>query len=208
MGGTVASLNVGQPQTIVWRGETFTTAIVKTPARGPLLLAGVNFAGDDQANRIVHGGPARAAYAYAREDYAWWEAELGVALEAGRFGENLTLAGVDLCGAVAGERWCIGTAQVEVTLPRVPCMKLAMRMDDPQFVGRFSRSLRTGAMLAVIEAGEVRAGDAVELVSRPERSMRLDEMARIRLLETGRRAELLDIPNLPERWRAWASGER
>jgi MOSC domain-containing protein YiiM len=206
--GVVASLNVGEPQTHHWRGQTLVTAIVKTPAAGPLLLHGVNFDGDDQANRTVHGGPSRAAYAYAVEDYRWWDDELGTRLEPGRFGENLTLEGVEVSRAIAGERWRIGGTLLEVTMPRVPCTKLAMRMDDPTFIERFARSGRSGAMLAIVEPGVVARGDTVTVVSRPEHGFTIDEMLRIRMFEHERRRELLAIPNLPQRWVDFAEGRR
>ena len=91
----IVSLNLGMPREVEWQGRRFTTAIVKTPAGGPVALRGVNFAGDDQADRRVHGGPDKAVYAYAAEYYAWWEGELGTPLAPGTFGENLTTAGVD-----------------------------------------------------------------------------------------------------------------
>lgn len=206
--GLVASLNVGMPQTIVWRGQTFVTAIAKTPVEGPLRLDGVNFDGDDQSNRRVHGGPARAAYAYAIEDYRWWERELGTTIEPARFGENLTLLGIEVSHAVPGERWQVGNAVVEVTQPRVPCAKLAMRMDDPEFTKRFAAVGRTGALLAIVEPGTVARGDEVTVLSRPDHGWTIDEMLRIYLFEQHRRAELLAIPNLPERWREFAEGRR
>ena len=103
-----------------------------------------------------------------QEDYIWWEATLGRPLPPGKFGENLTLRGIDVSGALIGERWRVGSAVVEVTSPRVPCYKLAMTMDDPAFVKQFARALRPGAYLAVIEEGTVTAGDPVEVVSQAQ----------------------------------------
>ena len=94
--------------------------------------------GDRQADKRVHGGDAKAVYAYAREDYEWWEAELGRELAPGTFGENLTLEGVDVSGAPAGERWRVGAALLEVTEPRLPCFKLGVKMDEPRFLKRFA----------------------------------------------------------------------
>ena len=93
----------------------------------------MNVAGDDQADRNFHGGPDKAVYAYAREDYAWWAEELARPVEDATFGENLTLEGLDVCAAVIGERWSIGSTLLEVAGPRTPCWKLGARMNDPEF---------------------------------------------------------------------------
>ena len=116
----VASVNVGAVRTVAWRGGEVTTGIWKEPVVGPVAVRGVNLAGDDQADRSVHGGPDKAAYAYAQEDTAWWAGQLGRALGPGAFGENLTTSGLDLTNAVVGERWAVGSAVLEVSQPRVP----------------------------------------------------------------------------------------
>jgi MOSC domain-containing protein YiiM len=158
---TVVSVNVGRPRTVEWRGRQVTTAIWKEPVAGPVEVAGVNLAGDDQADRRVHGGPDKAVYAYALEDCAWWEATLGRPFPAGSFGENLTTEGLDLSAARIGDRWAVGSAQLEVAQPREPCFKLGIRMGDDAFPGRFEAAGRAGAYLRIVHAGSVRAGDAI-----------------------------------------------
>ena len=70
----LVSVNVGKPRQIsTRRGRPMLSAIVKAPVEGPVRVEGVNLAGDDQADRRVHGGPDKAVYAYAREDIDWWE---------------------------------------------------------------------------------------------------------------------------------------
>ena len=109
MTGALVSVNVGRPAVIgTRRGRPVYSAIGKAPAAGRLPIEGVNVAGDDQADRRVHGGPDKAVYAYASEDIAWWAHELGRELGPGAFGENLTTEGLDVSGAVIGERWRIG----------------------------------------------------------------------------------------------------
>src|SRR4051794_16466748 len=112
--GAVESVNVGAVQSVEVDGRSVLTAIWKSPVDGRVALRGVNLAGDDQGDRTVHGGPDKAVYAYAREDYDWWASELGRSLEPGTFGENLTVAGLDLNASVIGERWEVGTALLEV----------------------------------------------------------------------------------------------
>src|SRR3954454_4228807 len=116
--GVVLSVNVGSVASFR-AGRAKYSAIVKHPVEGPVGVHGVNVDGDDQADREVHGGPDQAVYAYAREDIDWWETELGRELENGVFGENLTLARVDVSGARIGERWRIGSVLLEVSAPRI-----------------------------------------------------------------------------------------
>lgn len=201
-GGRVTSVNVSDVRTVEYRGTSITTGIFKKPVAERLAVAGINVRGDAQADRSVHGGPTRAVYAYAEEDYAWWSDALGRALPAGTFGENLTLAGIDVTRALVGERWRVGTTTFDVTSPRVPCFKLAMVMDDPTFVKRFAKALRPGAYLAIVEPGEIGAGDVAEIVARPEHTLTLEKMTDIYFNHRDRSRELL-VPELPESWREW-----
>ena len=162
----MVSVNVG-PVAPFRAGRARRSAIVKRPVPGPVRVSGENLAGDEQALRSHHGGPDQAVYAYALESYRWWEAELGRTLEPGLFGENLTLEGIDADGALVGERWSVGTAVLEVTAPRIPCLKLQARMGEPKFVRRFAAARRPGAYLRIVEEGELAAGDAVRVVERP-----------------------------------------
>jgi MOSC domain-containing protein YiiM len=119
------------------------------------------------ADRSVHGGPDKAVYAYAAEDLAWWAEALDRPVQPGTFGENLTTVGMDLAGAVVGERWAVGTTVLEVTQPRIPCYKLGIRMGDPQFPRRFAAAGRPGAYLRIIDGGAIAAGDTIRVISRP-----------------------------------------
>jgi MOSC domain-containing protein YiiM len=163
---TVVSVNVGRPQQLsVRRGRPLMSAIGKAPVEGRVRVAGINVEGDDQADRRVHGGPDKAVYAYASEDAAFWAAELGRPLGPGAFGENLTTEGLEVSGAVVGERWRIGDVELEVCQPRLPCNKLALRMDEPLMVKRFAQASRPGAYLRIVREGTLGAGDEVEVLS-------------------------------------------
>lgn len=179
------------------------TGILKAPVSGRVRVGGVNLVGDDQADRNAHGGPERAAYAYAAEDYAWWARELGRDLVPGTFGENLTLRGIDVNGARIGERWRIGSTIFQVTSPRIPCFKLATVMGDPAFVKRFAQALRPGAYLAIVEPGDVATGDAIDVVATPSHALTLATMTDIYFNDHARIAEML-VPELPGEWREWA----
>jgi MOSC domain-containing protein YiiM len=200
--GTVHSVNVGAVRVVEHGGKQITTGIFKEPVTGRVAVRDVNLAGDDQADREAHGGPVRAVYGYGVDDYAWWSSELGRELLPGTFGENLTVAGIDPNAARIGEQWRIGSVVLQVTSPRVPCYKLAMKMGDPRFVKRFAQSLRPGAYFAIVEEGELAAGDVVDVVSVPSHDITIAEMARIYFFEHDRLRELL-VPEMPPNWTEW-----
>jgi MOSC domain-containing protein YiiM len=200
----VVSVNVGRPREFTLKGKRHTSAIWKEPVEGRLAVRGVNIEGDDQANRKAHGGPDKAIYAYALEDYAWWSGELGTDIAPGTFGDNLTLEGLDLNGALVGERWRVGNSVLEVAQPRTPCYKLATRMDDPAFARRFSAAARWGTYLRIVEEGDVAAGDPVAVLSRPDHSVTVGLIGQIYEEDHSRASELLAAPQLPDIWRSWA----
>lgn len=166
--GRLISVNVGTPKPVDTGRRIVETAIWKDPVEGRVKVRGVNLDGDRQADLTVHGGPNKAVYAYAIEEVGLWEEELGRPLGPGFFGENLTTDGVDVSGAVLGERWRIGTTLLEVVQPRLPCFKLALKMEDPTFVRRFAEASRPGAYLKIIEEGDLGTGDAIEVSGRPD----------------------------------------
>jgi MOSC domain-containing protein YiiM len=203
--GRVLSVNVGQPRAIRWQGRVEETAIWKMPVEGRLPVRGVNIDGDDQADRRVHGGPDKAIYSYAREDEEWWEEQLGRPLDLGGFGENLTLEGVDVTGAVIGERWEIGGTVLEIAQPRFPCWKLGARMGDPDFPTTFGRAGRPGAYLRIIVEGDIGAGDAVRVVHRPAHGVTTGEVARIYHADRADAYRLLAVPELADVLKQWAA---
>lgn len=201
--GVLESVNVGVPREVPGPGGPVLTAIVKQPVAGRVAARGVNLAGDDQADRSVHGGVDKAVYAYALEDTDWWEGELGRPLGPAAFGENLSTRGVDVTGALIGERWRIGTVLLEVSEPRFPCAKLGLRMGDPHFVKRFSKAVRPGAYLRIVEEGDLGAGDAVEVVSRPDHDVSVGLFAHAYLIDRAELGRVLAAPALAGRWREW-----
>ena len=202
--GHVKSVNVGTPRTFTWHGRDVTTSIWKQPVPGRHQVRGVNIDGDDQADRRVHGGPTKAIYAYAAEDYEWWGTVLGMALDPGTFGDNLTVSGIDPAQRLVGERWRIGSAILRVTEPRIPCFKLGMRMGDARFVARFADAARPGSYLAIDAPGELGAGDPIELVDRPNHEVTVGTVERAYHTQPELRDLLVDLPELSESWREWA----
>jgi MOSC domain-containing protein YiiM len=203
----VVSINVGAVREVEWRGRLVRTAIWKNPVVGrPVALRGVNLEGDDQADRTVHGGPDKAVYAYSMEDYSYWSERQGVDMHAATFGENLTVEGVDLRRLLVGERWRIGSAELEVAQPRLPCFKLGIRMDDAAFPKRFQSAGRLGAYFRIVREGEVSANAEVTVTVRPTHGVTLGSMIEA-LDDRSRRPGLLAAGYLPEFWRRVASGE-
>lgn len=159
----VEAVNVGRIRPTP-HGSVGRTAIDKRPVAARVRIEPLGVAGDEIADLAHHGGPDRAVYAFAREDYAHWEAEFGRPLAAGSFGENLTTIGLDVQNARIGERWRVGECVLEVTSVRTPCAVFAGFVDQQQWVRRFTEHGVPGAYLRVIEPGTVAAGDPVEVV--------------------------------------------
>lgn len=132
--------------------------------------------GDQQLSRS-HGGPDKAVYAYAGEDASWWATELGRDIPPGRFGENLRTAGLDVTGALIGERWAVGDVLLEVRMPRTPCENLSMRMGIEQFHLRFNSTGRVGALLKVLATGTISAGDQITVEERPDHGVTVADLA-------------------------------
>ena len=167
----LVSLNVGLPRDLEWRGETLRTGIFKSPVAGRVRVRALNLDGDRQSDLSVHGGRDKAVYAYPSEHYAFWRRELGLdELPWGAFGENLTTEGLLEREVAIGDHLRCGSAELVVTQPRMPCFKLGIRFGRPDMVKRFQRSGLTGFYLAVVQEGELAAGDPIALVpSRYER---------------------------------------
>ncbi len=158
-------------------GKTGPTGIDKRAATGPVEVrapgpkgtGGSGLIGDHVADLRNHGGDDQAVYAYAREDLDTWAAELGRPLHDGVFGENLTTTGLDVTGALIGERWQIGADVIlEVAAPRIPCRTFADWLDERQWVKRFAAKALPGAYLRVLAPGFVETGDLITVVHRPD----------------------------------------
>ena len=199
----VVSVHVGRPQEHRWLGRTVVSSIFKERVDGPIEVRGVNADGDDQADRQQHGGPDKVLYVYAREDQTWWESELGIPLDAGVFGQNVTTSGLDVTNAVVGETWRIGTALIQVTEPRTPCWKLGMRMGDKAFPRRFAAARRPGVHTRLLQSGLIEAGDTVTVERRPAHGLTVSDVNRIYYGDDPDAAKLLQAPELAGHWRTW-----
>lgn len=197
--GMVRSVNVGERKIIgERRGRPWWSGIDKRPVDGRRELRGDEVVGDAIVATSVHGGPDKAVYAYAAEDTAWWQGELGRELWDGAFGENLTLEGLDCTNAVIGDRLRIGPVLVEVSQPRIPCATLAKHLDDRLMVKRFAQARRPGVYLRIVEPGDVGAGDAIELVERPQHGVTVGLVYEAVLHDHALAARALEAPQLAE----------
>lgn len=215
--GQVVSVNLAVPEASTAKSVGI-TGINKRPVDGPVpvrapgpradasgagapgMLSGL--VGDQIFDVAHHGGDDQAVYAYAREDYEWWQRELGRDLPSGSFGENLTTVGVNVNGAAIGERWRIGTDLVlQTTFARIPCNTFQAKIGEPHWVKRFTRVARPGAYLRVVQPGEVRAGDPVEVLDRPGHGLTIAEGFRAWTTEPELLPRLLDTDGAPDDWK-------
>ena len=161
------SVNVGLPRAFSRDGRELTTGIFKEPVAARVAVRRLGLEGDGQADLVDHGGPDKAVYAYSFANTLHWRAALSrPELDAGSFGENLTLDDLPDSVAALGDVLRIGSALLQITQPRQPCVKLALKLGLPQFPKQFTASGRVGFYLRVLEEGAVARGDAVAWVER------------------------------------------
>jgi len=192
---------------VKWRGRSVETSIFKTPVSRRVRVARDNIEGDRQSDLSVHGGPEKAVYAYPAEHYGFWRRELpDMDLEWGAFGENFTTEGLLEDEVWIGDRYRVGTAELVVTQPRMPCYKLGIRFGDAGMVKRFLQSRRSGFYLAVEREGEVGAGDAIERIARDERRLTVADVVMLHSTDSANQPLLetaSDHPSLPATWREY-----
>lgn len=202
------SVNVSSPQTVMYQGKPVSTGIFKKPVSGRVMLRKLNLEGDQQADRQVHGGVDMAVYAYPFEHYGYWQTELArTALDYGQFGENFTIEGLTEEHVRVGDVVALGEALLQVTQPRIPCYKLAMRMQTgADFPKRFLESGRVGFYLRVLQEGRVGAGDAIALAERDDDSVTIAEFLQIYASKSRDPATLsrvLGARDLGDAWRRY-----
>lgn len=202
----IVSVNVGRPRTVTWRGRPVTTAIFKDPVPGRVPVRQLNLEGDGQADLSVHGGTDKAVYVYSAEHYVDWRRELAdLELPWGMFGENLTVEGLREDDVYVGDRLRLGSAEVVVTQPRLPCYKLSVRFGRDDIVKRFLASGRTGFYLAVTREGDVGTGDPVEVLARNPQGITVGDVTRLYVRDKRNVAKLrraIQVAALPEGWRS------
>lgn len=206
----IETIAVGGPRTVSWQGEEVVTSIFKTAVPGPVMARAHNLEGDRQSDLAVHGGAFKAVYAYAAEHYDFWRTRLARELEPAHFGENLTVSGFDEQDLCIGDVVRIGDAELEATLPRIPCFKLGIRFGDPRMVKAFAQSRRWGIYFRISREGRIAQGDTVTIVHRDPARLPVYEIARVYMfdhddLDTTRR--LAAHERLDPAWRDWFVGK-
>ncbi|UJH68024.1 MOSC domain-containing protein [Allomuricauda sp. SCSIO 65647] len=168
----IISTNIGQPTAIIWNGKKQTTGIYKYPTVHHIQLEKESVAHDTIADRKVHGGPYKACYLFSADQYPYWK-EMYPDLEWnwGMFGENLTVENLDETAIRIGDVYRIGEAVVQVTQPREPCYKLGIRFGDQKILKQFIAHGYPGTYVRIIEEGEVKVGDTVDLITRSSSSL-------------------------------------
>jgi MOSC domain-containing protein YiiM len=204
------SVNTGQPREVVWHGTNVTTGIFKEPVRGRIALRKLNLEGDGQADLNVHGGPYKAVYCYPVAHYDYWKRELpGRELPVGIFGENFTVDGPLEDSVYLGDQFSVGSAEVVVTQPRLPCYKLGIRFGDDDMVRRFFASRRSGFYLAVTREGDVGAGDEIKVISRDPNGVPVSEITRLYAEKRYSNADVASLERIvqtaavPESWKEY-----
>jgi MOSC domain-containing protein YiiM len=210
----LVSVNVGLPREVTWHGRSVTTAIYKDPVQGRIALRTLNLDGDRQADLSVHGGRHKAVYCYPLAHYDYWKTELpGQKLPMGSFGENFTVNGTSenlLEESVhLGDQFSVGSAEVVVTQPRLPCYKLGLRFQSDDMVKRFLASGRTGFYFAVTREGEVGAGNQIKVLARDANAVTVSEITRLYVAKRYGEVEIssvrraLQVAALPGSWKEY-----
>ena len=215
----LVSVNTGLPREVTWHGRIVSTAILKEPVKGRVILRKLNLEGDRQADLSVHGGEHKAVYCSPLAHYDHWKKELpGRELPMGMFGENFTIDGIAAAGATSGlaedtihlgDQFSIGSAEVVVTQPRLPCYKLGVRFGSDDMVRRFMVSGRTGFYVAVTREGKVGAGDEIKVIARDANAVPVSEITRLYAAKRYGDPDVasvrcaLRVAALPESWKAY-----
>ena len=203
----VVAISVGRPRQVQWHGRSVQTSIFKTPVSGRVQVTHTNIEGDEQSDLSVHGGPEKAVYAYPAEHYHSWRRELPDAeLGWGAFGENFTTEGLLEDEVWIGDHYRVGTAELVVTQPRMPCYKLAIRFGQTEMVKRFLQSGRSGFYFAVEREGEVGVGDAIERLARSARPLTVADVVALYAADSTNQPLLENAsnhPSLPAAWREY-----
>ena len=206
----LVSVNTGLPREVQWHGRIVTTGIFKQPIEGQVAVRNLNLDGDRQADLTVHGGEYKAVYCYPVAHYDYWTRELpGQQLPMGMFGENFTTDGLLEDSVYIGDQFSVGSAEVIVTQPRLPCYKLGVRFQSDDMVKRFLASGRTGFYLAVTHEGEVGAGDEIKVIDQDPNRVPVSEITRLYItkrygddeVSSVRRA--MRVAALPESWKEY-----
>ena len=187
-----------------WIATEGQTGIDKRPISGSVRFENEQVYGDVIGDKSAHGGYDQAVYAYAREDADWWEQEIALTIENGRFGENLTTQGVDVSAAVIGERWRIGSVILEVSQPRIPCRTFAGFWKRPTLIKEFMAAGKPGTYFRIIQEGEIKAGDKIVIIHLPSHGITIADVYAAKNGERLKIKEIAQVQELSAKYQEWA----
>lgn len=200
------AVNIAQAKQLSYRGQAVQTGIFKEPVTKPVMVRTSGLDGDKVADLSVHGGVYKAVYAYPVEHYEYWKPRLGrMDLPFGQFGENMTVEGMTEDRVQIGDVFRIGDAVLQVTQPRLPCYKLALKMGSMKFPKQFLASGRVGYYFRVLEEGTVGRGDRIQRVSVDPAGVTIQAIVRLAFTDNGNTPAIkkaLAIPALSQEWRS------
>ncbi|MCX2746036.1 MOSC domain-containing protein [Mangrovivirga sp. M17] len=198
------SIFVGKPKEVPYNGEIISSGIFKKEVTGAVKVNKFNLEGDKQADLTVHGGEFKAVYAYPVEHYDYWNKKRpDLQFQPGIFGENLCVSGLLENDVNVGDRYKIGTAVFSVTIPRLPCYKLGIKMNDSKIVKDFMIAERSGFYLKVIEEGVINPGDKIELVYKDTYGLTISDLVKLYTTEKANKELLkkaIKAPSLQKDW--------
>ena len=187
-----------------WTGSEGRTGIDKRSVAGPIEFKNNGVVGDRIIDTNVHGGYDQAVYAYAQEDAQWWEREINEEIPAGRFGENLTTEGIDVNAALIGEQWKIGSVILEVSQPRIPCRVFAGFWKRATLIKDFTQAGRPGTYLRIIQEGTAQAGDAIEVIFKPNHTITISDLFAAKSGERSKINQIKDVTYLSTEFKEWS----
>ena len=187
-----------------WTGSEGRTGIDKRSVSGAIEFKNNGVVGDCVIDTNVHGGYEQAVYAYAREDAQWWEKEIKEEIPAGRFGENLTTEGIDVNAALVGEQWKIGSVILEVSQPRIPCRVFAGFWKRATLIKDFTQAGRPGTYLRIIQEGTAQAGDAIEVIFKPDHTISISDLFAAKSGERSKINQIKDVTYLSTEFKEWS----
>ena len=187
-----------------WTGSEGRTGIDKRSVTGAIEFKNNGVVGDRVIDTNVHGGYEQAVYAYAREDAQWWEREINEEIPAGRFGENLTTEGIDVNAALIGEQWKIGSVILEVSQPRIPCRVFAGFWKRATLIKDFTQAGRPGTYLRIIQEGTAQAGDAIEVIFKPDHTITISDLFAAKSGERSKINQIKDVTYLSTEFKEWS----
>ena len=187
-----------------WTGSEGRTGIDKRSVAGAIEFKNNGVVGDRVIDTNVHGGYEQAVYAYAREDAQWWEREINEEIPAGRFGENLTTEGIDVNAALVGEQWKIGSVILEVSQPRIPCRVFAGFWKRATLIKDFTQAGRPGTYLRIIQEGTAQAGDAIEVIFKPNHTITISDLFAAKSGERSKINQIKDVTYLSTEFKEWS----